>query len=234
MTLTSPPYDNIRDYNGYVFDYESIIKQLYRVTKKGGVVVWVVNDSTINGSQTGNSFRQALYFKEVGFNIHDTMIWNKPSFSFPSLNRYHQIYQYMFVFSKGKPKTFNPIMDKINKHRAPLGKHTFRKKDGNMCETDKKVNYGQFGKRTNIWDMNTTSQQNMCKQASKHPAMFPKILAHDHIISWSNQGDVILDPMCGGGTTLHQAKRLNRKYIGIDISKEYCELSQQMVDSVTL
>ena len=122
LTITSPPYDNLRDYKGYVFDFENIAKQLYRVTKSGGVVVWIVGDATIKGSETGTSFRQALYFKEIGFNLHDTMIYSKAGFQYPATNRYHQTFEYMFIFSKGKPKTFNPIKDRKNKWDGPWGK----------------------------------------------------------------------------------------------------------------
>jgi len=134
LTVTSPPYDNLRDYEGYVFNFESIAKQLYRVTKPGGVVVWVVCDATINSSETGTSFRQALYFKDLGFNLHDTMIYEKPGFSKPQTIRYHQSFEYMFVFSKGRVKTFNPLMDRKNIYAglSQLGKNTLRQKDGSM------------------------------------------------------------------------------------------------------
>ena len=111
MVLTSPPYDNLRDYKGYTFNFEGIAQEIYRVLKDGGVCVWIVGDATIKGSETGTSFRQALYFKEIGFNLHDTMIWYKTNpMPYIKKNCYTPCFEYMFVFSKGKPNTFNPIM----------------------------------------------------------------------------------------------------------------------------
>ncbi|HDY89709.1 MAG TPA: site-specific DNA-methyltransferase, partial [bacterium] len=179
LTITSPPYDDLRDYEGYKFDFEAIAKELFRVTKEGGVVVWVVNDQTINGSETGTSFRQALYFMEIGFNLHDTMIYEKTNFSNPSRNRYHQIFEYMFIFSKGKPKTFNPILDRKNKYGICWGKNTNRSKNGEIKEI-KKRKPRKYGMKINIWRMNTSGQEKPC-QSIEHPATFPEKLAKDHI-----------------------------------------------------
>jgi len=231
LTVTSPPYDNLREYNSYIFDFETIAKELYRVTKKGGVVVWVVGDATINGSETGTSFKQALYFKDIGFNLHDTMIYEKNNFSNPSSNRYHQIFEYMFVLSKGKPKTFNPIKDKVNKYAGETswGKNTVRQKDGTLKERDKKI-ISEIGMRNNIWKFNVGKGFSAKDDLSfKHPAIFPEKLAEDHIRSWSNEGDIVLDPMCGSRTTCKMAKKLNRHYIGIDISDKYCDLARLRV-----
>ena len=230
LTVTSPPYDNLRTYNGYTFNFEGIAKELFRITKDGGVVVWVVGDATIEGSETGTSFKQALYFKEMGYRLHDTMIWNKPNFSNPSKNRYHQIFEYMFIFSKGKPKTFNPIKDKKNKYLTCVGKNTMRLASGELVEIKKTVG-NEWGMRTNVWNMNTVGQEMMCKRPP-HPAMFPKILAHDHIISWTNVGDIVLDPMCGSGTVAIVSKELNRNYIGVDISEEYCNIAGERIKNL--
>ena len=230
LTITSPPYDNLRTYNGYSFDFESIAKELYRVTKNGGIVVWVVGDATINGSETGTSFKQALYFKKMGFNLHDTMIWEKPNFSNPSVNRYHQIFEYMFIFSKGKPKIFNPILDVKNKYGVCVGKNTRRLANGNLIEV-KKNTPREYGMRRNIWKMNTVGQDMMCKKPP-HPAMFPEKLVHDHIISWSNEGDTVLDCFLGSGTTGKVAKQLNRKFIGIEISSEYLEIAKNRINNI--
>lgn len=227
MVLTSPPYDNLRDYNGYVFDFEGIAKELYRVVKDGGVVVWVVGDATVKGSETGTSFKQALYFKEIGFNLHDTMIYKKAGFQFPSQTRYHQIFEYMFVFSKGKPKTFNPINDRKNKWGGPWGKTTTRQKDGSLVER-KITQTNDYGMRLNVWRYtNGKGFGQKDDVAYQHPATFPEKLAEDHILSWSNEGDIILDPMAGSGTTLKMAKKNNRRYIGIEISSEYVKICQE-------
>ena len=83
MVLTSPPYDNLRNYGenfkGFSPEiWKPCLKHIYRILKQGGVCVWVVNDETVNGSESGTSFRQALFAKDkCGFNLHDTMIYHK-------------------------------------------------------------------------------------------------------------------------------------------------------------
>lgn len=228
LIITSPPYDELRTYNGYSFKFEDVAKELYRVTKNGGVVVWVVGDATINGSESGTSFRQALYFKEIGFNLHDTMIYQKANFSNPSINRYHQIFEYMFIFSKGSPKTFNPIKDRLNiTQGGSVGKNTSRQKDGSLKVNTKRTN-DKYGMRYNIWRMKTVGQENMGKSLP-HPAMFPMRLAKDHILSWSNEGDLVYDPFIGSGTTAIASINLSRNYLGSDISKEYCDITEQRI-----
>jgi len=231
LVVTSPPYDNLRDYNNYVFNFKGIVLQLKKVLKTGGVIVWVVGDATIKGSETGTSFRQALYFKKLGFNLHDTMIYSKNGFANPSCNRYHQTFEYMFIFSKGPPKTFNPIKDRknLNKRR---GGFTKRQKNGTMkLQIGKTIFLNEFGQRWNIWQYEIgLGKVSSNKIAHQHPAIFPEKLAIDHILSWSNPGDLILDPMCGSGTTCVAAKQLNRRYIGIDISKEYCNIAKERLE----
>jgi DNA modification methylase len=227
MVLTSPPYDNLRDYKGYTFDFEGIAMELYRVVKDGGVVVWVVGDSyDKNGSETLNSFKQALFFKEIGFNVHDTMIYQKNSYPFPPVNRYYQQFEYMFVFSKGKPQTYNI-------QRQPTDPR-WRNKDNksssqrNQDGTVKKLKYecGKADRKMdNVWLLNTGYMKGTPdKIAFKHPATFPDLLAERHILSWSNEGDTILDPMAGSGTTLKMAKKNNRNCIGIEISPGYIDI----------
>jgi len=235
LTVTSPPYDNLRAYNGFTWDFEGVARELYRVTKQGGVVVWIVGDATIKGSETGTSFKQALYFKEIGFNLHDTMIYLKNGFSFPESNRYPNVFEYMFVFSKNKPKTFNPIKDRLNKNRGKKLAGTDRQKDGSLKPASGvgKV-LGDFGVRFNVWKY----QVGKCKSTSdeiayKHPAIFPEQLAQDHIISWSNENDTVLDCFMGSGTTGKMAKLLNRNFIGIEISEEYFEIAKKRIESVT-
>jgi len=228
LTVTSPPYDNLRMYNGFDFDFEAIAKELYRVTKKGGVVVWVVGDATVNGSETGSSFRQALFFKEIGFNLHDTMIYEKNGFSKPDSTRYHNVFEYMFVFSKDKPRTFNPLIDKKNTFPVKWSsKITMRERDGRQTPHNHPTTFGEYGKRYNIWKLYTgAGYTTLDDYAFQHPAVFPEALARDHILSWSNEGDTVLDCFCGSGTTGKMAVILKRKFIGIEISKEYCDLSK--------
>lgn len=232
LTVTSPPYDKLRDYQGYSFNFKILASELWRITKPGGMVVWVIGDSTINGSETGSSFKQVLYFMEMGFNLHDTMIYEKSGFAFPSQNRYHQIFEYMFVLCKGKPNTFNPIKDKKNKTQYTFSKKR-RKKDGSMSHQNDKsrIKVSEYGMRTNIWRF-VTGKGNSTKDAIafKHPAIFPEKLVQDHIVSWTNPGDVVLDPMNGSGTTTKMAKSLGRKFIGIDTSEEYCKIAEQRLN----
>jgi site-specific DNA-methyltransferase (adenine-specific) len=238
LTVTSPPYDDIRDYKGYNFSdtvLNNIIKELFRVTKSGGVVVWVVGDATINGSESGTSFRQALKFMEAGFKLHDTMIYEKNTSSFPAKrtgNRYTQIFEYMFVFSKDKPKTANLICDKPNKWAGHInwGKNTNRLKSGELQETTDIKPVPDFSPRNNIWKYNIGKGFNSSdKESHEHPAIFPEQLAEDHIMSWSNEGDTVLDPFSGSGTTCKMAKKNKRNYIGIDISEEYCKLAERII-----
>jgi len=239
LTVTSPPYDNIRDYKGYSFeeeDFKAIITQLFRVTKKGGVVVWIVGDATMKGSESGTSFRQALGFMEAGFKLHDTMIYEKNTSSFPAKRtgkRYTQIFEYMFVFCKGKIKTGNLICDKPNKWAGHTnwGKNTQRGKDGKLKKTKDIKPVPDFSPRNNIWRYNVGKGFNSSdKESHSHPAIFPEKLAEDHILSWSNEGDVVLDPFVGSGTTCKMAKKNKRHYIGIDISEEYCNLARSIIE----
>jgi len=225
LVVTSPPYDDLRTYNGYSFPFEEIAKELYRVVKKGGVVVWVVADATIDGSESGTSFNQALFFKEIGFKLNDTMIWEKPVFTATGAlkSRYGQVFEYMFVFTKGNAKTFNPIKDKPNKSFGRVKSGNIRQKDGTtkpVSSIGKPIN--EFGQRFNVWKIDAEMKRNI-----KHPASFPEQLANDHIISWSNVGDLIYDPFMGSGTTAKMAMINNRNYIGSEISKEYCEIAEQ-------
>lgn len=228
LVVTSPPYDNLRTYNGYSWDFGMVASQLWRVIKHGGVVVWIVNDQTINGSESGTSFRQALFFQEIGFNIHDTMIWAKPGFNSVGdlQTRYPQTFEFMFVLSKGKPATVNLIRDKPNKWVGHKRTGTKRNPDGSL----KKIsNYGkeweEVGYRYNVWEINSVRQSEDCK----HPAPFPIQLASDHIISWSNESNTVLDPFMGSGTTAVACRLNNRNFIGFEISKEYCELAEKRI-----
>jgi len=226
LTVTSPPYDNLRDYKGYSFPFEDIAKELFRVTKQGGVVVWVVGDATVNGSETGTSFRQALYFMEVGFNLFDTMFYHKNGLPMRgNINGYNQTVEYMFILSKGKIKTTNIIYDRLNKSANKIRKTTNRSKNGKinnqgLCKTK------QIGRRENVWSYNTGQDEDNVN----HPAVFPEKLAADHIHSWSNEGDLVYDPFGGSGTTAKMAHIYKRRWILSEISKEYSELAAKRID----
>lgn len=228
LTVTSPPYDNLRTYNGSLVwgehIWKPIIKELFRITKQGGIVVWVVGDATIKGSETGTSFKQALYFKEIGFNLHDTMIYEKNGAGAVGSNKcYLQNFEYMFVFSKGKINTFNLIYDRKNKVVGSMKTNTNRDKfTADNGRKYREIETKKFGRRFNVWKYEQTSGHD--EFSKKHPAPFPEKLAHDHIISWSNEGDTILDPFAGSGTVGKIAKQLNRKYILIEKESEYIDI----------
>lgn len=231
LTVTSPPYDTLRKYNGYSFPFEDIAKELYRVTKPGGVVVWVVGDKTDKGSETGTSFKQALYFKQLGFNLHDTMIYasDKPPLTH---NRYEQKFEYMFVFSKGKPKTFNPIMEESKYAGSSKKARTFRHTGEELQETHQKGEVKSHKIKGNIWTYSTGYQKSTKdKIAFKHPAIFPEQLVYDHITSWSNEGDVVLDCFMGSGTTAKMSRLSKRNFIGFEISNEYIEIAKERLGS---
>lgn len=225
LTITSPPYDDLRDYNGYNFDYEGIAKQLFRITKEGGVVVWVVGDKIVKGNKTLSSFKQALTFQKIGFNVHDTMIYKKKNTPFMRSNAYTNCFEFMFVFSKGSPKTFNPLKEKTARSGYEMLVHN-KKSDGINKKTLGKLNSEKT--KTNIWEyavgLGGTTRD---KIAFKHPAVFPERLAEDHILSWSNPGDIVFDPMCGSGTTCKMAMLNNRNFIGCDISQEYVNIARE-------
>ncbi len=237
LTITSPPYDKLRTYgnhitktnfNGFTFPFENIAKELFRITKKGGVVVWVVGDETVKGNETGSSFRQALFFKKCGFNLFDTMIYAKPPRgACGNNNAYWQSFEYMFIFSKGIPKIINLIKDRENKDSRKGDNGTKRLQNGKLLKLSR-GGYGRFGRRTNVWEYLIGQGHSASdKIAYGHPAIFPEKLAEDHILSWSNEGDLIFDPMCGSGTTCKMAKKNNRNFIGVDISEEYCKIAKE-------
>ena len=230
MILTSPPYDNLRTYEDTLVWNEDIWKQVifkcFDILKDSGVMVWVVGDATIKGSETGTSFKQALYAKEVGFNLHDTMIYQKKSCYAHDLRnkRYKHIFEYMFVLSKGTPKTYNEIKDEpvLNYGKIYSGGKG-RNKNGELRKS-RSFSMNEFQARYNIWRISTDHR-------SMHPAIFPEKLAYDHIVSWSNENDLILDPFMGSGTTGKVAKELNRNFIGIELVEQYFNIAKDRINT---
>jgi site-specific DNA-methyltransferase (adenine-specific) len=222
LTVTSPPYDGLRTYNGYSFPFEDIAKELFRITKDGGVLVWVISDATVKGNESGTSFKQALYFKEIGFNLHDTMIWIKDGGGAVGSNKcYTQNFEYMFVFSKGKINTTNLIYDKPNasfgKDKSGVGRRLVTGEH----KIEKRKPSAEFSRRNNYWYI--------APQKGEHPAVFPEALANDHILSWSNEGDLIYDCFMGSGTTAKMSILNNRNWIGSEISSEYCDIIEERI-----
>ncbi len=222
LVVTSPPYDNLRSYGGHSWDFYGVAWLLSRVIKPAGVIVWVVADATSDGSESGTSMEQALHFKKLGLNLHDTMIWNQQESSMPDASRYWDSWEYMFVFSKGKPGAINQLRDKPNKN-AGVSNGTGIKSigGGDRLRTRWNGEYAKLGVRYNVWDCYTVRGA----QKSDHPAPYPESIARDHILSWSNPGDVVLDPFAGSGTTLKMAKEMGRLAIGIEINESYCEIA---------
>jgi DNA modification methylase len=245
LVLTSPPYDDLRTYNkfvtgnktefnGYSFPFEDIAKELYRITKPGGVVVWVVGDATNKGSETGTSFRQALFFKECGFDLYDTMIYQKTGTPFPQKDRYNQIFEYMFIFSKGKPKTFNPVMKKNITAGAVRNSRKFRNAEGEMIPGFNGKPVNEWGVENNIWVIrNGMYKSSKDIVAFEHPAIFPEELALKHIISWTTENDLVYDPFMGSGTTAKCSIQLNRNWIGSEIDNDYYELIKKRMLNVS-
>ncbi|MFH2032194.1 MAG: site-specific DNA-methyltransferase [Bacteroidota bacterium] len=244
LVVTSPPYDDLRKYKGYEFNFEvftEIAKELFRVMKAGGVIVWVVSDATRNGTETGTSFRQALFFKDIcGFNLHDTMIYYRQS-PYPSNVRYNQVFEYMFVLSKGQPNTFNPVqqLKSENSFSENVSSKTYRNKAGETVKPDQnaieRLSLAQttiLKTSDNIWYIPTGYMVGSKDVESfEHPATFPEKLAENHIISWSNPNDIVYDPFSGSGTTCKIADRLGRAWLGSDIAEEYCSVALQRIEN---
>lgn len=225
LVLTSPPYDDLREYGGYVFDFEEIANNISCLIKEGGIIVWIVGDSVKDGSETGNSFRQALFFREkCGLRIHDTMIYQKNAYPFPERNRYAQVFEYMFILSKGRPSTTNiaKVTTQI-KNRAKTSS-SYRQKDGSTSAAKYEIGK-EYRSKENVWIYEVGYMKSAKdKYIFEHPAIFPELLAQDHIKSWSDTGDTILDPFAGSGTTGVAAKALGRKAILIEKEEKYCEI----------
>lgn len=227
LTVTSPPYDNLRTYNGYIFDFEKLAQGLYRVTKEGGVVVWVVGDATHNGSESGTSFKQALFFKEIGFNLHDTMIYQKINYVPLTHNRYEQSFEYIFVFSKRNVKAFNPIKTPC-KNAGKIEKYGLERRQNHGAKHAMRL----YPETTYIPTNETKIAPNIFAytlgaEKTGHPAPFPEQLAKDQILSWSNEGDTVLDPFLGSGTTLKMCMETNRNGIGFEINGGYETIIKQ-------
>ena len=226
LTITSPPYDNLRDYDGYKFDFFEIANGLYRITKQGGIVVWVVGDR-INGGRTLTSFEQGIYFRDIGFSVHDVMIYQKKNTPFMRSNAYTNCYEFMFVLSKGAPSVFNPLKERTVRHGV---ERVVSNKGSDAVNNKVWARLNKEKTKTNIWQyavgLGGTTKDRI---AFQHPAVFPESLARDHILSWSNTGDFVFDPMCGSGTVCKMARQLERHYIGVDVSKPYIEIARKRV-----
>lgn len=230
LTVTSPPYDSLRNYNGYSFDFPTIAKELFRVTKNGGVVVWVIDDEIKNGNRSLSSFRQGIFFQDVGFNFYDLIIYVKKSGGPPHLNRYRDAHEFMFVMSKGNIQTINLICDKNNTWVGKTGNYSKRNKNGILTKRDG-CTISEIGIRYNLWEYLTGHGFEDDEDLIKiHPAKFPEALARDHIFSWSNEGDLIYDPFMGSGTVAKMAHLMKRNWIGSEISQQYVDLANKRLE----
>jgi site-specific DNA-methyltransferase (adenine-specific) len=225
LTVTSPPYGTLRRYNGFSFDFEAVAKELYRITKQGGVLVWIVADQCIDGGESMDSFKQAIRFVDLGFKLYDTMIWSKPSPQAPTEGRYYDTFEYMFVLSKGKPKTLNLIVDRLNVSQGSISNKETRSSREDRKNTGAKRVVPQYSRRFNVWNIS------IGKNKTNHPAVFPDKIANDHILSWSNEGDTVYDPFAGSGTTLRMAKNNNRNFLGSEISEPYFKIIMSKLNS---
>ena len=241
LTVTSPPYDNLRTYEDSIqWDWDifcNVADHLHKVTAAGGVVVWVVGDATSDGSETGTSFKQALYFMEIGFNLHDTMIYQKNNYMPLNHNRYDQCFEYMFVFSKGKPNTFNPLLIECKTagakyNYATRSSATTREDAAAMRKRDEEKVTKTHKYRGNIWSYDTGKHKGSNDDIWEHPATFPEKLAEEHILSWSNEGDVVFDPFMGSGTTGKLALKHNRNFLGCEIVEKYFNISTKRLSNM--
>lgn len=244
LVITSPPYDDLRTYNqhitgnktefnGYSFPFETIAQELFRITKSGGVVVWVVGDATNKGTETGTSFRQALYFMECGFDLYDTMIYQKTGTPFPQKTRYNQVFEYMFVFSKGKPNNFNPILKKNITAGAVRNSRKFRAANGEMIPGFNGKAVNEYGIENNIWVIkNGMNKSTKDLVAFEHPAIFPEELVIKHIITWTKENDLIYDPFMGSGTTAKMSILSNRRWVGSELDSSYCEIINKRLENL--
>lgn len=232
LTVTSPPYDNLREYKGYSFAFEDVAKELYRVTAKGGVVVWVVGDSTVNGSESGTSFKQALFFKEIGFNLHDTMIYQKVNYVPLTHNRYEQSFEFMFILSKGKPKTFNPIMIPC-KQAGKVEKYGLERRQNHGSKHAMRLyNETEFKATKENKIAPNIFAYTLGREKTGHPAPFPEALVKDHVITWSNEGDLVYDCFMGSGTVAKICIEFSRNYIGSEVSEDYCNLAKNRIKNI--
>ena len=238
MVLTSPPYDNIRSYEEKSnFNFEKTSVELFRIIAEGGVMIWIVGDQTIEGDETGTSFKQALHFKEIGFKLFDTMIYAKECQGAVGNNKgYWQAFEYMFVLVKGKPTTINLLFDRRNSRieKGWMSSSGNRRRDGSQ-KTGWKSGCGEYGRRTNVWKYkNSLWNTSKDKIAFQHPAIFPEALARDHILSWSNKGDLIYDPFMGSGTTAKMCIATQRNWIGSEINENYCDIIRKRIKNVQI
>lgn len=231
LVVTSPPYDNLREYGQLQWDFEAIAREIVRVLRPGGVLVWVVADQTVDGSETGTSFRQALFFMSLGLKLHDTMVWFKGASPFQHKNRYISAFEYMFVFSKGAPATSNLFCDRKNRWAGTKVHGTERQIDGTtkpLSEVQKSKVVKEYGARFNVREITPNK-----KNDSGHPAVYPLQLAKDHILTWSNPDDIVLDPFLGSGTTGEAALSLGRRFIGIEKHAPYFESAKQRLEKLS-
>ena len=229
LVVTSPPYDDLRTYGGHSWDFFGVAWQLKRVLKPGGVIVWVVADATKDGSETGTSMEQALHFKRLGLNLHDTMIYatNKPPMND---KRFQACWEYMFVLTLGQPKVWNPIREQSTYGGTPTAAR-YREKNGDLKERHGAGVIGETKVRENIWHFASGSGK---EDALGHPAAFPFPLVRDHIAAWSNPGDLVLDPFSGSGITAKAAKELGRRFLGLEINPEYCAIAERRLSQQVL
>jgi len=233
LTVTSPPYDNLRTYKDSLdwgeHVWKPVLEELFRVTKQGGVVVWVVGDATIKGSETGTSFKQALYAMDCGFNLHDTMIYQKNSFMPLTHNRYEQSFEYMFVFSTGRPSAWNPIKTRCKTAGSKRYRGGSKQEENSYAERrrDERTVTNDFKQAPNIFTYDVGKNEK-----TTHNAPFPEQLAKDHIISWSNEGGTVLDPFMGSGTTGKMAVLNGREFIGIEKVEEYFNIAKTRIEEV--
>lgn len=227
IVVTSPPYDGIRDYNGFNFDLHETGRGLIRILKEGGIVAMVIQDQTKNFGKTLTSFKTIIdWCDNIGFKLFECVIYRKHgSEGAWWTNRFRVDHEYMPIFLKGeKPQYFNKEnlkVPSIHGGKVMTGSGSRRTDGKTNARVTRPINTMKC--RGTIWNYLMAGDKDPIKR--QHPAPFPDQIPLDFIECFCPPGGVVLDPFMGSGSTAVAAKKLNRKYIGFDTSEEYIKIA---------
>ena len=233
FVITSPPYDALRDYNGYKLDLHGLGVELLRVLKDGGICVMVIQDSTRDFAKSLTSFRTIVdWCDNIGFRLFECNIYNRQGTEGAWWKKRFRVdHEYMPIFLKGKrPQYFDKENIKIpSKHGGKIMTGAnIRTKNGQTGSRKVKINPTKCPGTVMTFG-NTCGGESKLK--SKHPAVFPNMLAYDMIECFCPEDGTVLDPFNGSGTTTLAAKCLGRNYIGIDVSEEYNKIARERLET---
>ena len=219
-TVASPPYGALRHYHGnHQFDFEAAAAELWRITRPGGVVCWVVREEVVDGSESGEASEQRLFFRDLGFRLHQTIVMERYGSRARSPGRYGESLEYAFILAKGKPATVRLLRDRRNKTAGKLVTATHRYPDGSYRVQRYEVD--EWGYRKAVWYFAQGMHVATDPVARLHQAPMPEAMAEDLILSYSREGDLIFDPFAGVATTAKMALLNHRNYFGYEINAIY-------------